>query len=155
MRILEADVIDETGPLRGASSAPLHHRLDLIAVLTQKEMRARCRGRVLGYFWSLVHPLAFVGVFFLAFKTVLKIPVEGYALYLAAGRFPWQWFSNSLACAATVFVRNAGLLRKANFPTSVLPLTVVLQNMIHLLLSLPVIAVLLAPHGRAPSAAWL
>ncbi|HXG62362.1 MAG TPA: ABC transporter permease [Planctomycetota bacterium] len=137
------------------NSERFRHRLDLIAVFTQKEIKTRYRGTVLGYLWSLAHPLAFVAVFFLAFKTVMKVPVEDYALFLAAGLFPWQWFSNSLISASTVFVGNAALLRKAAFPRNLLPLAVVLQNMAHFLLSLPAIVLLLGLHGRAPSAAWL
>lgn len=153
--IPESDVIAETGRPRSMTSTPMRHRLDLIAVLTQKEMRARYRGTALGYLWSLAHPLAFVAVFFLAFKAVMKVPVEDYALFLAAGLFPWQWFSNSLISSSTAFVANAALLRKADFSRSLLPLTVVLQNMIHFLLSLPVLALLLVLHGRTPSASWL
>lgn len=70
------------------TSASIRHRLDRIAVLTQKEMRARYRGTALGYLWSPAHPLAFVAVFFPAFKAVMKVPVEDYALFLASGLFP-------------------------------------------------------------------
>ncbi len=66
----------------------IQHYFDLIMVLTQKEIKVRYKSSVLGYLWSIGHPLAFAFVFFIAFKVVMKIQMEDYALFLIAGLFP-------------------------------------------------------------------
>lgn len=120
-------------------SRTIRYYIDLIWVLTKKEIKIRYRNSLLGYFWSIAHPLAFAFVFFIAFKIVMRINVNDYALFLIAGLFPWQWFANSVNASAGVLLGNASLIKKINFPREMLPLTVLLNDAIHFLLSIPVI----------------
>ncbi len=128
---------------------------DLIAVLTHKEMKVKYKSSVFGYCWSVAHPLAFAFVYFIAFKVVMRIQMEDYSLFLIAGLFPWQWFSNSVSAAPTVFLSNVSIIKKVNFPRNIIPLTTVLQDMIHFILSMPVIVVFLFIYHRSPSLSWL
>jgi len=84
----------------------LQHYIDLLIVLTQKEMKVRYKSSFLGYIWSIANPLAFAFVFFIAFKVVMKIKMENYTLFLITGLFPWQWFSNSVSLSPTIFLGN-------------------------------------------------
>jgi len=131
------------------------HYLDLIIVLTQKEIKVRYKSSFFGYLWSIGHPLAFAFVFFIAFKIVMKIQMEDYALFLIAGLFPWQWFSNSVSSSPMVFLGNASIIKKVNFPRNILPAVTVLQDMIHFILSIPVIVLFLFIYHKSPSLSWL
>jgi lipopolysaccharide transport system permease protein len=133
----------------------VRYYIDLLIVLTQKEMKVRYKSSVLGYLWSIGHPLAFAFVFFIAFKVVMKIPMEDYALFLITGLFPWQWFSNSVNASPMVFLGNASIIKKVNFTRNIIPLTTVLQDMIHFLLSIPVIVLFLFIYHKSPSFSWL
>lgn len=128
---------------------------DLVFVLTQKEIKVRYKNTVLGYLWSVTNPLAFAFVFFIAFKVILRIQMEDYALFLIAGLFPWQWFANSVAAAPVVFLGNASLIKKVSFPRAIVPFAMVLQDMIHFLLSLPVIVLFMFIYGKSPFLSWL
>jgi len=128
---------------------------DLLFVLTQKEIKVRYKNTVLGYLWSITNPLAFAFVFFIAFKIILRIQMEDYALFLIAGLFPWQWFANSVNASPVVFLGNASLIKKVRFPRSIIPLAMVLQDMIHFLLSIPVIVLFMLIYAKTPSLAWL
>ncbi len=128
---------------------------DLILVLTHKEIKVRYKNNVFGYLWSIGHPLAFAFVFFIAFKVVMKIQMEDYALFLIAGLFPWQWFSNSVNVSPMVFLGNASIIKKINFPRNIIPFTTVLQDMIHFVLSIPVIVLFLLLYYKLPSLTWL
>jgi lipopolysaccharide transport system permease protein len=129
--------------------------VDLIIVLTQKEMKVRYKSSVLGYLWSIAHPLAFAFVFFIAFKIVMRIAMENYTLFLIAGLFPWQWFSNSVNVSPMVFLGNASIIKKVNFPRDIIPFTIVLQDMIHFILSIPVIVLFLFIYQKSPFLSWL
>ncbi|MCJ7747978.1 MAG: ABC transporter permease, partial [Desulfobacterales bacterium] len=128
--------------------------IDLIVVLTQKEMKVRYKSSFLGYLWSIAHPLAFALVFFIAFKIVMKIQMEDYSLFLIAGLFPWQWFSNSVNASPMVFLSNASIIKKVNFPRDIIPFAIVLQDMIHFILSIPVIVLFLFIYQKSPSLSW-
>jgi lipopolysaccharide transport system permease protein len=132
-----------------------HYYLDLIIVLTQKEIKVRYKSSLFGYLWSIGHPLAFAFVFFIAFKIVMKIQMEDYVLFLIAGLFPWQWFSNSVNAAPMVFLGNASIIKKVNFPRNLIPFTQVLQDMIHFILAIPVIVLFLFIYHKSPSLSWL
>lgn len=116
----------------------------LLATLVGRELRARYRGSVLGFFWSLVNPTLLLGVYSLVFGFVFKpqysAGTDPYALFLITGLFPWIWLSTSLLEGAMSLVANGGLIRKAVFPAALLPIVAVLSNLAHFLLALPVLA---------------
>jgi lipopolysaccharide transport system permease protein len=118
-------------------------------------MKVRYKSTFFGYVWSIAHPLAFAFVFFRAFKIVMRIQMAGYTVFLIAGLFPWQWFSNSVNASAIVFLTNAALIKKVKLPRNILPLATVLQDMIHFLLSISVIVLFLFIYHRSPSFSWL
>lgn len=132
------------------------HYLDLIIVLTQKEMRVRYKNSFLGYLWCMLLPIAFALVYFIAFKNILSVPIENFALFLLAGLFPWQWFANSVNMSPTAFLGgNVALIKKINFPRYLIPFSVVLQEGIHFVFALPVLIAILLYYGKSPSIAWL
>lgn len=124
-------------------------------VLTQKELKLRYKNSFFGYLWSIGQPLAFAIVFFISFKIVMKVQVEDYTIFIIAGLFPWQWFSNSVNASSTVFLGNASIIKKISFPRSLLPLSQVFQDMIHLIFAIPVIVVFLLIYHKTPAFSWL
>lgn len=133
----------------------LRYHLDLLSVLAHKDIKLRYKSTALGYFWSLLNPLAFALVFYIAFKTVLKIQIENYLLFLLSGLFPWQWLSNCLNSAPLVFLANSSLIKKVAFPRALLVVSQILQEMMHFLLTLPILIVLVFAYGKTPSLSWL
>lgn len=132
----------------------IQHYIDIIIVLTQKELKVKYKNSFFGYLWSIAHPLAFAFVFLVAFKIVMRVEIEDYALFLIAGLFPWQWFSNSVSAAPWVFLGNASIIKKVNFPRNLMPFTQVFQDMIHFILAIPVIVVFLFIYHKSPSLSW-
>ena len=128
---------------------------DLLYVLVEKEMQVRYQNKGLGYLWSVANPLANAFVFYVAFKIMMRVNVEDYTLVLMAGIFPWQLFSNSVNSAPRIFVGNASLIKKVRFPRNILPLSMILNNFIHFLLSVPVIVVLLLFFGESVPWNWI
>ncbi len=119
----------------------------LLATLTSRELKARYRGSVLGYVWSLVNPLLLLTVYTFVFGTIFapRDDVAPYGLFLATGVFPWLWLSVSWTEGAMSLAANAGLIRKAAFPAELLPIVAVMSNLAHFAFALPIIA----------SATWL
>jgi homopolymeric O-antigen transport system permease protein len=130
---------------------------DLIFVLVQKEMKVRYKNSTLGYAWSVANPLLFTAVYYVALGVFLRFNIPGYPfpLFLIAGQFPWQWLSNSVNSAPMIFLANASLIKKVRFPRHLLVASSVLNDAIHFLLSVPVIALLLLWYGFVPSWSWV
>lgn len=92
---------------------------------------------------------------FIVLSKFIRLDVEDYALVLLAGLFPWTWFQTSLVSSVSAFSSNGALIKKVYFPRFVLPLATVLNNGVQYALSIPVLLVLLALQGYAPSWTWL
>ncbi len=115
----------------------------LLWTLVVRELKARYRGSLLGYLWSLVNPLLLLAVYTFVFNYIFRPRMEGadpYALFLMTGLFPWVWASTSLLEGTVSLTANAGLIRKAVFPAEVLPVVTVLSNLVHFLFALPILA---------------
>ncbi len=129
---------------------------DVISVLLSKEIKLRYRGTILGILWSLANPLAFTAVLYIAFKRVLRVDIENYPLFILSALFPWQWLSNSISAAPMLFIANASLIKKLPFPRTTLCAAVVLNDMIHFTITLPLFAVLLFfSTSHLPRVTWL
>ena len=50
--------------------------LDLLAVLTAKEIKVRYKRTALGYAWSLLNPIVYAVTFWFAFKAILNVKIE-------------------------------------------------------------------------------
>lgn len=119
----------------------------LLATLVARELKARYRGSVLGFVWSLVNPLVLLAVYTFVFTYIFEPRFEGadpYPLFLMTGLFAWTWIATSLLEGVQSLTANAGLIRKAVFPADVLPLVSVVSNLVHFLFAVPILAAALA-----------
>ena len=124
----------------------------LIHSLVARELKARYRGSVLGFFWSFFNPLLLLLVYSFVFKYVLPgthpAEIEPYALFLFCGILPWTWFAASLTEASGVLISGGNLIKKVLFPAEILPIVTVLANMVHFFLGLPIVALFLIYYQR-------
>lgn len=130
----------------------LRHRT-LIQTMVLRELKARYRGSILGWLWSLLNPLLLLAVYTVVFTYIIKAKfgqVDNYPLFLFTGILPWTWFSSSLVESSTVIVSGGGLLKKILFPAEVLPVVTVLANLVHFLLALPVLLICMFIWGVHP-----
>lgn len=125
----------------------------LVASLVARELKARYRGSVLGFFWSFVNPLLLLLVYSFVFTVVLPgahpTTLQPFALYMFCGILPWTWFSSSLLESTTVLITSGNLIRKVLFPAEVLPIVTVLAGAVHFCLGLPILAAFLI-YYRVP-----
>jgi len=123
----------------------------LVQSLVARELKARYRGSVLGFFWSFINPLLLLLIYSFVFSVVLPgtrpQELEPYALFMFCGILPWTWFSSSLLESANVLIASGNLIKKVLFPAEVLPVVTVLANMVHFFLGLPILAAFLVYYG--------
>jgi ABC-type polysaccharide/polyol phosphate export permease len=117
----------------------LYRHRQLIAALTARDLKARYRGSVLGFFWSLANPLLLLAVYTLVFTKFFPQQVgPSYPLFLFSGILPWTFFTAAVLEATASISSNAGLIKKVMFPAEALPLVVVLSHLVHFLAALPI-----------------
>ena len=135
----------------------------LIQSLVARELKARYRGSVLGFFWTFANPLLLLGIYTFVFTVVMPgsrggTRLEPYALFLLCGILPWTWFQTSVMESCSVLVAGGNLIRKVLFPAEILPIVTVLTGLVNFALSLLILAGFLAYYARPVSVgelAWL
>lgn len=113
----------------------------LLVALTSRDLKARYRGSILGYFWSLANPLLLLAVYTFIFTVFWqpRFDVQPYALFLFTGILPWTFFSGAVLESTTAVSANSALIKKVTFPGEILPLVVVSAHLVHLILALPIL----------------
>ncbi len=118
----------------------------LIQSLVARELKARYRGSVLGFFWSFINPLLLLLVYSFVFKYILMARAEGidhYELFMFCGILPWTWFSSSLMESSGSLIAGGNLIKKVLFPAEILPIVTVLANLVHFFFGLTILAAFL------------
>jgi ABC-type polysaccharide/polyol phosphate export permease len=136
-----------------ANLAGLVRYRGLIQSLVARDLKARYRGSVLGFFWSFINPLLLLLIYSFVFTTIMPNNTEGvqpYALFMFCGILPWTWFSASLMEASGSLIAGGNLIKKVLFPAEVLPIVSVLANMVHFFLGLPILIFFLVIYQHFP-----
>jgi len=114
-------------------------KLDLLKTLVQRDLEARYKGSILGYFWSILNQLSQLLVYTYVFSVVLKVKLElngmpansfTFGLWLFAGLIPWIAFTSGLTQASTSVTTQPNLVKKLVFPLALLPLVPILSSFI-------------------------
>lgn len=105
---------------------PFWQEWNLIRAFGQRDLKSKFNGTILGWLWSLVVPLASLGIYTLIFGGLFKmVPVqiafrhEGigiFAVWLFAGLTIWSFFQNCVNGGINGLLGTGGLLQKVYFP---------------------------------------
>lgn len=115
---------------------------ELLKNLVARDLNIRYKSSILGFAWSMLTPLAMVLVFGFIFTRVFEVAnTADFSLFFLAGFLPWQFLSGSISESVGAIVGNGALMRQVNFPREYLPLSKVVSQAVHLLLSLVVLGV--------------
>ena len=97
----------------------------------RREFQSKYRNSLLGAAWTVLNPLAMIVVYTVIFAQVMRARLPGvesafaYSIYLCAGVLTWGLFAEITGRAQNMFLENANLIKKLNFPRLCLPVTVV------------------------------
>lgn len=109
-----------------------------------REVKARYKQSILGYFWVILNPLAQMLVMSFAFSVIMRIPTNAsshipYSVFLFVGLLPWTLFANSLSSSCGSLVGSASLITKIYFPRTILVLATTIAKIIDFLFALSIL----------------
>lgn len=105
----------------------------LIVVMTKREVKAQYVGSFLSFFWTIIHPVVMITVFWFVFSIGFKSkPLNDvpFVVWLAAGMAPWYCFSDILGGATHTITANAHLIKKTLFHAQILPVIRLLSGLV-------------------------
>lgn len=115
------------------SKEKIRHFFELLFAMTEKELRARYKHTLFGFFWLVANPFLQMLVIGFVFQFFMKTQISNYNYYLFLGLLVWNFFSLSLTKATPSIVFERSLIKKAKFNHAVIPLSIIFSNFVHLL----------------------
>jgi ABC-2 type transport system permease protein len=114
---------------------------ELLRTLVRRELRARYKGSALGLIWSLLYPLAMMGVYTLVFSVLWRVTgdIPHYPLFVLSGLAVWGFFQAGLQQGANSLVTNGELIKKVWFPRELIPASVVLAQLLTVIVMLAIL----------------
>ena len=120
---------------------------EMIISLVKRDLKSRYKGSFLGFLWMFLNPLLQLGVYTIAFTTIMRMDIEKYYLFLFVALVPWLFFSTCLSAGTTVIFSQQDMVKKIYFPREVLPIAFTLSQFVNMLLSFVVIFVVVFVSG--------
>jgi len=122
----------------------------------KREFQLKYRNSLLGAAWTFINPLSMILVYTVIFSQVMRAKLPGvdssfaYSIHLCAGILTWGLFSEITGRSLNVFLENANLLKKLNFPRLCLPLTVIATACLNFAIVFGLFSVFLVLTGDFP-----
>jgi ABC-2 type transport system permease protein len=121
------------------------HR-SVLRLLVQRDLTVKYQQSVLGYFWSLVEPLAMGLIYWFVFGVLYGEHVgpdhgPAYALFILSGIFPWMWFNSAIGEATGALTGQSRLITTMKVPREVFPIGRVVGRFAEYLAGLPILVV--------------
>lgn len=128
---------------------------ELLWELTRGEVLMRDQGTMLGFLWTLLHPvLMFVVLYGLFAKWVGKF-VDEYVIYLLVGLVLWNFFQKATTSALGSLRRARGTILNYRFPREIVVFSAVGAVLWSSLLEVGVLLATVTLLGQSPTPAWL
>jgi lipopolysaccharide transport system permease protein len=125
---------------------------ELMAFLAWRDLAVRYKQTAIGVAWAIIRPALTMMVFVL-FRRLMgaeRGAVPDVLLVLAAV-LPWQFFSNALMDSSSSLLNNTNLISKVYFPRLIVPIAAVATAFVDFVITLALLAVVMAWVGFAPS----
>lgn len=122
----------------------------------KRDFQMRYRKSIFGGLWAILNPLATILIYTIIFSQLMKARLPGlndtmaYSIYLCSGVLTWSFFAEIIQRSQNVFLENANLIKKLNFPRICLPIIVVGNALVSFAISFGLFLCFLILLGKFP-----
>jgi ABC-2 type transport system permease protein len=127
----------------------------LLREFTVCGFKLRDQGTVLGFLWTLLHPLLLLAVLYLLFRNRLGTEIPHFRIYLLVGIIHWSFFSTATTKAIQSVALRRDLVTNVHFPREILVIGDVGTVLISFVLEIGVLFGFILVEGIPVRAAWL
>lgn len=124
--------VNQSRPSLLARFKAVYARHETIRFLTESNLKAGHRDKVLGHLWSLLDPLLFAAVYFVVFGLLFaqaRGQSTSFLIYLVIGVFAWRFMDGAVMQAASCIRGRRGLIHEISFPKAIFPISICLSRL--------------------------
>ena len=122
---------------------------ELLYFLVWRDLKVRYKQTIIGGAWAIIQPLALMLIFTVVFSYLVALPSDGlpYPLFAYAALLPWTYVSQAVSRGGLSLVSSTHLIGKVYFPRLLIPAAAILVPLFDFLISLVVLAAMMAWYG--------
>jgi lipopolysaccharide transport system permease protein len=147
------ELLIEAGKSERHYWADLWRYRELFFFLSWRDILVRYKQTVIGVLWALLRPLIIIIIGSVIFgrKSGMLSDDMPAPVLICAATLPWQFFASALAEASNSLISNANMISKIYFPRLIVPASAVIVSFGDLLISLAILAGLMAWYHVPPT----
>ena len=129
-----------------------------IIVWIYRDLQIRYAGTWLGYFWTLLDPLAMSAIYWFVFSYIVgakSLGEQPYILFLLTGILSWTWFNGAVTDSARSLVMESKMVRSIAIPRYLWVIKSIGAKGTEFVLALPILVVISIIASAEVSAALL
>ena len=117
--------------------------------LVHRDLTIRYKRSVLGFFWTMLHPLLMMLIFLIVFSQIFRFTTPHYETYFLSEYIGWMFFSQTLTHVMLAVQWNGPLMKRVRVPPSIFTISATLSGFVNLALSVGMLLVIMV-IVRAP-----
>jgi lipopolysaccharide transport system permease protein len=129
----------------------------LILASVKRDFQIRYRNSMLGWLWLILQPLSMILIYTLIFSQIMRAKIPNadspfaYMIFLCTGTLTWSFFLEMITRGQNMFLENANVLKKVQYPRICLPAIVCVTSSLNFLITFGIFLVVLLVAGAFPS----
>jgi ABC-type polysaccharide/polyol phosphate export permease len=135
-------------PLRlGDELRDLVQHRHLLAQLIHRDLTIRYKRSVLGFLWTMLHPLLMMLIFLVVFSSMFRFATPHYETYFLSEYIAWMFFAQTVTQVMASVAWNGPLMKRVRVPPSIFTLAATVSGLVNLLLSILMLFVIMLIAG--------
>jgi homopolymeric O-antigen transport system permease protein len=119
----------------------------LLRELVHRDLTIRYRRSVLGFLWTMLHPLLLMLIFVVVFSGLFRFQTPHYETYFLSEYLAWIFFAQTTSTAMASVAWNGPLMKRVRVPLTIFTLSTTISGAINFALSLGILFVIMGLTG--------
>jgi ABC-2 type transport system permease protein len=122
-------------------------RASLLYELVHRDLTVRYKRSVLGFLWTMLHPLLLMLIFLVVFSNLFRFATPHYETYFLSAYVAWNFFAQTVVNVMAGAAWNGPLMKRVRVPPSIFTLSATVSGLVNLALSLVMLFIVMAVAG--------
>lgn len=131
------------------------HFLNIVFIKAVLNLKSESSRTYLSYFWWVLEPCLYMGIFYVVFGILLNSKTENYVAFLLTGLIPWLWISKSILNSSQAITAGKNLMLQMHIPKIFFPSVVIMQDFLKQIVVVFILLLALLVIGTPVTPYWL